>query len=204
MAEPDASTRSLRLQAAIARAWETMAEDYGLLPQLELDAALARADRGELDLAAPRLLELLIDETVAIEDAVAVAERMGRQDWSGEQRLIVEEVLDAWWLETLMKSPGEHRAPYSPDVVLGVLVSYGAPMIRWFEPWLAELDGPGASHLATMVIDGVDGPAWETKADEAGQILAWARTETVLNGLVLIGGTHLDDGVLGDLLDRLI
>ncbi len=198
------SVRSLRLQGALDRAWETMAEDYGLLPQLELDAVLARADRDELVAAGPRLLEHLVGEQAPIEAAVAAIERLGHHPWNGAQRQTIEAVLDAWWLETLMKDPGEHRLPYTPDAVLGVLVSYGAPMVRWFEPWLAELDGPGAAHLATMVTGGVEGPAWEGKSDQASQILAWARTETVINGLVLIGGTHLDEGVLGDLLDRLI
>ena len=36
--------------------------------------------------------------------------------------------------------------------VIGVLVGFGAPMVRWLGPWLDELDGPGAAHLATVVI----------------------------------------------------
>jgi hypothetical protein len=196
--------RSIGVRNGLQQAWQILSSDYGLLPDLALDAVLARADRGELATATPRLLELMVGEQLSVVSAVDVMVRLGGGSWSDGQRRAIEDVLDAWWLETLMASPGEHRQPLTPDTVLGILVSYGAPMVRWFEPWLAELDGPGAAHLATMVIDGVDGPAWEGKADEASQVLGWARSDTVLNGLVLIGGTHLDDGVLGEVLDRLV
>jgi hypothetical protein len=162
----------------------------------------------------------------------------------------IEAVLDAWWLETLMRAPGEHRFPFTPDVVLGVLAGYDAPMVRWLDPWLDELDGHGAAHLTAIILDrpvagpdggtGLndqaddnltpnrprtstpnaatapdwaieppapvvpDGPAWVGKGDQARQVVAWARTETVINGLALVGGTHLDAEALSDVLDRLI
>lgn len=184
--------------------WKVMADDYGLFPRLPLDAVLARADRGELAAATPRLLELLVEHRLAIEDGAAIAIRLGDQPWPSARRQAIEEVLDAWWLETLMRDPGEHQPPYTPDGVLGVLAGYDAPLVRWLEPWLDELDGPGAVHLAAVVLDGLDGPAWHGKEDEAAQVMGWARTETVINGLTLIGGTHLDHGVLSDVLDRLI
>ena len=196
--------RSIRLDRALVASWRVLADDYGLFPELAFDAVIARADRGELAAATPRLLELTVDHRLTVEEAASVTERLGRHRWSSKRLAAIEEVLDAWWLETLMRSPGEHPAPFTPEVVLGVLVGYRAPMVRWLEPWLAELDGPGAAHLATVVVHGLDGPAWAGKRDQAQQVLGWARTETVINGLTLIGATHLEDGVLGDVLDRLI
>lgn len=181
-----------------------MAEDYGLFPHLETDAVLARADDGGLTQAVPRLLDLLTAGQVSVADGATIASMIGSYPWAVEQRILIEETFAAWWLETLMRSPGEHTEPFTPDAVLGILVGYDPSMIRWFEPWLFELDGPGAAHLATMVLDGLDGPAWVGKDDEASQVLGWARTETVINGIALIGGTHLDDDVLSDVLDRLI
>lgn len=204
MTGPDDRRRSNRLRDAMAAAWATMADDYGLFPGLSIDAVLARADRGELVTAAPRMLQLLIELDLPVVSAAEVTDRLGRGTWSPIQRTVVEEVLDAWWLETLMLEPGEHGPVYTPDVVLGVLAGYGAPLVRWLEPWLAQLDGPGALHLASVVLHGLDGPAWDGKADAASQVLGWTRTETVINGLTLIGGTHLEAGTLSDVLDRLI
>lgn len=199
--------RSQRLAAGLDGLWATMADDYGLLPDLAVDAVLARADRGELAAATPRLAELLVGHELPLADAAGIVRRFGRHGWAAAERMVVTEVLDAWWLETLKRSPAEQVEPYRTEAVLGVLVGFGAPMVRWLGPWLDELDGHGASHLATVVLggpDGLAGPAWIDKADEARQVLAWARTETVVNGLTLIGGVHLDDGVLGRVLDRLI
>lgn len=202
--------RSRRLTAAVATLWATMADDpadYGLLPELAVDAVLARADRGELIEAAPRLLELTVGHRLQPGDAAAAVERVGRAGLTGARRSAVTETVDAWWAETLMRPPGEHLAPYDPSTVLGVVVGLGSPMVRWLGPWLEQLDGPGAAHLAAVVLggpDGLSGPAWVGKEDEARQVLGWARTETVVNGLTLIGGTHLDEGVLSAVLDRLI
>ncbi len=198
---------STRLIEARDRLWAEMAEDYGLFPELAPDAALARADTddaGAMAVAAPRLISLVTDQEATVEEAAIMVERLGETSWSDRQRLLVAEALDAWWHQTLMTPPGEQPAPWTTDTVLGVLVGFGAPMVRWLEPWLAQLDGHGAAHLATVVLNGLDGPAWTGKTDQAGQVLAWARTETVVNGLTLIGGVHLDDDVLSDVLDALI
>ncbi len=196
--------RSNRLRSAQAGLWDTMAEDYGLFPDLAFDAVMARAERGELVTATPRLVELLVDQQLSVMDSAAVVSTLGDQRWDNGRRAALEEVFDAWWQETLLLEPGEHQPPFTPEVVLGVLVGYGAPMVRWLAPWLVELDGPGAAHLAAVVLGGLDGPAWRGKADQAGQVIGWARTETVINGLALIGCTHLDDQILSDVLDRLI
>ncbi|MEL6985903.1 MAG: hypothetical protein AAFO29_25965 [Actinomycetota bacterium] len=205
--EPPPPGRSRRLSEAIETLWSTMADDYGLLPDLAVDALLARADRGELAEASPRLLELLVGHELTIEDGAGVVERLGRHRWEPAERDAVTEALDGWWLQTLKRPANEHAPEYPVAVVLGILVGFGAPMVRWLGPWLDELDGPGAAHLASVVIggpDGLSGPAWEGKADEARQVLNWARTETVVNGLALVGGVHLEDGVLDQVLDRLI
>ncbi len=199
--------RSRRLTDAIEALWAMMADDYGLLPDLAVDAVLARADRGELVLASPRLIELTVGHELTVAEAAAVVGRLGPHPWSAAERAAVTEALDAWWLETLKRQPEEQDERYPTGVVLGVLVGFGAPMVRWLGPWLEELDGPGASHLAEVILggpDGLAGPAWADKTDEANQVLAWARTETVINGLALVGGTHLADGVLDRVLDRLI
>lgn len=199
--------RSHRLEVAVGRLWATMTDQYGLLPELDHDAVLARANRGELLAATPRLVDLLVGARLEVADAAALTGRLGGHDWDRVRRAAVEESLDAWWWETLQRSPGEHLEPYRPEVVLGVLAAYDAPMVRWLGPWLAQLDGPGAQHLAAVVLggpDGLSGPAWSGREDRARQVLAWAGTEPVVNGLTLIGGIHLDDGVLGAVLDRLI
>ncbi len=199
--------RSHRLVRAVERLWATMADDYGLFPDLALDAALARADRGELEPATPRLVELTVGHELAVAEAAGVVTRLGRHPWDGPRRAAVCEVLDAWWLETLLRGQDEQDDRYPTEVVLGVVVGFDAPMVRWLGPWLDQLDGPGAVHLARVVLggpDGLAGPAWTDKSDQARQVLAWARTETVVNGLTLVGGVHLDDEVLDQVLDRLI
>lgn len=213
MSGPPPLGRSDRLDGALERLWAVMADDYGLLPGLDLDAVLARADRGELEAATPRLVELVVGHGLAVADAAAVVSRFGQHPWSPTGRAAVGEALDAWWLETLKRRPGEHPEPYRPAVVLGILVGYRAPMVRWLQPWFDELDGPGAVHLAAVILggrdaaeglDGLSGPAWAGKEDEARQVLGWARTEPVVNGLTVVGGVHLDAGVLGAVLDRLV
>lgn len=239
--------RSNRLRAASAALWELMGDDYGLLPDLPADVVLVRATGDELTLTVPRLLELLVQHHVSVEQAGDIIARIANATWDSRQRAAIEELLDAWWLETLMLEPGEHAYPFTPEVVLGVLAGYDAPMIRWFEPWLAELDGPGALHLASIVLGrpvlatSVDdetadrpahntararsqlargevpdwakeppppvapsGPSWKNHEDQATQFIAWAKSETVINGLAVIGATHLEPEVMSDLLDRLI
>lgn len=204
--------QSRRLTEAMDHLWAVMADDYGLFPGLPADACLARAESGELEAATPRLLALTMDRRadapVATPAEAARAMRaLGDHRWDADRRAAIEEVLDAWWAETLMLEPGEHPSEFPPAVVLGVLAGYGAPMLRWFRPWLDALDGPGVEHLASIVLGGpagLSGPAWDGHSDQASQVFGWARTETVINGLTLVGGVHLDPDVLGRVLDRLI
>ena len=175
-----------------------------LLEHLAMDAVLARAGRGEAEQAASRLLGLIVDGECTIEQAVDGVDVLARHSWDHDGRRLVEAVLDAWWDETLHLAPGEHQPGWSPAEVLGLLAGWNAPMVRWFEPWLTELDGPGAGHLVDMLLDGLGGPAWVGRADRADQVVGWARTEPVVNGLILIGGTHLDGDRLSAALDLLI
>lgn len=196
--------RSERLRSALDRLWDVMADDYGLLVEQPFDAVMARARRDEAIIASPRLIELLVDGSLPVGDGADVTALLADIEWQPTQRAAVEEALDAWWQETLLLDVGEHRDPFTPDVVLGLLVGYRAPMPRWLEPWLDAIDGPGGGHLARVVVAGLDGPAWEGKADQAGQVMGWARTETVVNGLALIGAAQIEPELLSDALDRLI
>ena len=42
------------------------------------------------------------------------------------------------------------------------------------------------------------------RSDERRQVIAWTRTETVINGLTLIGATHIDGATMSRVLDVLI
>ncbi|MEM7273110.1 MAG: hypothetical protein AAF547_08535 [Actinomycetota bacterium] len=203
--------RSIRLSEALSVLWERAATDYGLLPDLPGDAVLVRADQGELAAATPRLLDLAVSSGLTVTEAATAVTMLGDQAitpdaWPTMAR-DVEELLDAWWVETLQREPGTHADGFGPATVLGILAGYDAPMVRWLGPWLDQLDGPGAVHLAEIVVAGpaaLSAEAWRGKDDQAGQLFAWARTETVVHGLALIGGIHLEDGVLDRVLDRLI
>lgn len=195
---------SHRLDGALTGAWAALAPEPGLFPGLAFDAARARATTGELVVATPRLLELIVTAEATVEEAASFVAELGRHPLGTAERAAVTDVLDAWWQETLLLDPGAHREPFTPAVVLGVLAGFDAPMVRWLGPWLTELDGPGAHHLAAVVVDGLDGPAWVGKEDRAGQVQAWAATEPVVNGLTLIGGVHLGPDAMSDVLDRLI
>lgn len=190
------------LRAALERLWATMAEDYDLIPELELGTVLARArtgDGGEIVACLPRLVDALVDGELSPLVAIEVVELLdayGGRDGLG--------LFDAWWIDVLQREPGEHRTGVAPEDVLGLVAHADAPMVRWLHPWLESLDGPPAVHLATAIVDGFPAPTWAGRADERQQVMAWARTETVINGLALIGATHIDDDTMSRVLDILI
>lgn len=202
--------RSERLSTALAAFHARPVDgESDLLHELAMDAVLSRAARGELAFTAGRMLSLIVSSGTDVDESVQAMALLTGHPWNADDRRLLEAVLDAWWAETLHLDVGELAAigpgPYrTPDEVLGVLAGYDAPMVRWFEPWLTELDGPGAVHLVDMVLDGLRGPAWAGKQDRADQVVGWARTEPVINGLLLIGGTHVDPERLSAALDRLI
>ncbi len=207
---------SPELVKAVGRLWSNMVTaggddaevEYGLIPELPFDAVLARLDRAEsLREAArcvPRLVDLMVDHALTVDEAAVVVDRLTLGPWTDRQREVVVHVLEAWWLQALRREPGEHHPDFPPAVVLGLVAGIGDRMSRWLAVWIDELDGPGAQHLADTVLDGLDGPSWRGKDDEAQQVLGWARTEAVVNGVALVGAVHLEPELTSRLLDRLL
>lgn len=194
------------VELALAHAWEVLGDRESLMPDLDADAVVARADTGELRSAAPRLLELAMDGRGGRDGAHGLVRRLRPLLADrGPERNAVIEVLDAWWNTTLALDVVEpDRLSPAASVVLGVLAQTDEPLVRWLEPWLVDLDGPSARHLAALVLDGLDGEAWDEVPDKREQVFAWTASEPVIFGLTLVGGTHLEDGVLSDVLDRLV
>ena len=183
-----------------------MAIDYGLIPELEIGTVLARArtgDGAEVVRCLPRLLAALVDAEFSPVEGIEVVELI---DGVGRpaQRDASLDVLDAWWFDVLQRQPDEHRPGLGPDDVIGLLAHVDAPMVRWLHPWLDGLDGPPAVHLASAIDDGFTAPTWAGRSDERRQVMAWTRSETVINGLALIGATHIDDKTMSRVLDVLI
>lgn len=200
--------------AELGRRWTP---PRSLVPALAPDALLswidAASDRGDADAvraAVPRLLELAVADglgPVPTWRALAHLERAGWRHWPLGHRAAVEEVLDGWWRATLIGHPSR---PGAHEVLVAQAVARRQvrPLL---DIWLGELDGAGAIHLAELVchdLDPVSGllvhPGWAGLEDLSGQVVAWARSEPVIVGLTLIGGSHLDRDLLSDALDRLI
>ncbi len=192
-----------RVTAALDDVWSRFGSRDSLFPNLALDAVLVRAEHGELRASLPRMLELATRPLGDPEVAVAVFDRLenaGWSDWDASDRRTIERVLDQWWLTELALEPGE---PALHDV-LAALARLDIELIRWLEPWLCDLDGPGARHLARMVEDQLSSARWREIPDRRGQVLAWTRSEPVVMGLTIVGGVHLAPGQLGDALDRML
>lgn len=194
------------VELALNTAWDELGDRESLMPDLDADAVVARADTGELRSSAPRLLELALAGQGGRDGAHGLVRRLRPLLVDrGPERDAVIGVLDAWWRTTLaldVVEPG--RSSPAASLVLGALAQTDEPLVRWLEPWLADLDGPSARHLAALVLDGLVGDAWDLVPDKREQVLAWAASEPVIFGLTLVGGVHLDDGQLSDVLDRLV
>lgn len=191
------------LGLAIDRLWDAIGDRSSLFPDLPDDAALARAHDGELRPALPRLLELAISgraERMAITEPFDLLGRAEWTAWPAAERQAIEEVADTWWEWT--RSSNDPLP--TPGVVLACLCRLGVPLIRWLAPWLDDLDGPAARHLASVVISQLPETEWEGFQDQRQQILAWCRSEPVVIGLTVVGGVHLDDGQLGEALDHML
>ncbi len=194
------------LADALDRAWDRIpAPDGGtgrgtLLPGLAADAVLARyradgATPEALATVAPRLLELLVEPATDDATRIEIADALGPVSDPATQ-----EVLDAWWAQTLALEP----SPPGVEMVLGCLVRCSVPLVRRLEPWVRDLDGPPARHLAELVLGGLAHPVWDGHDDQRRQVAAWTQTEPVVMGLTIVGGIHLDDGVLGRVLEVLL
>ncbi len=192
------------LQAAIEVAWESLGDRESLMPDLAADAVLVRANDGELLPAVPRILELAVTAEYGSVPAHELIARLAPVvDESGPSRTVVLDVLDAWWNTTLALDVSEEGGR-SAGEVLGALAHLNEPLVRWLGPWLVDLDGPAARHLAAFILSEGAGEAWDDVPDKRSQVLGWAATEPVVFGLTLVGGVHLDEGDLSDVLDRLL
>ncbi len=201
------SDHSPGLRLAIQRLWATMADDYGLIAEIELDTVLARTktgDAADVVRGLPRLLSALVDGELSPVEGIEVMELLHRDHWSDSSRSVMLDVLDAWWFDVLQRDSAEHHPGLRPDAVLGLLAHSPAPMVRWLHPWLDELDGPASTHLAEAVVAGFPSPTWAGREDERQQVMAWTRSETVVNGLTLVGATHIDSATMSRMLDVLI
>ena len=164
---------------------------------------MARARAGEAKQALPRLLELALTDGLERVELTAPFDLLGELDWPrwpAAERDAIEELLDTWWEWTRTASEPQ----LSPGVVLACLCRVGVPQIRWLGPWLDDLDGPTAQHLARIVIEQLPEPEWEGIEDERSQILGWTRTEPVVIGLTVVGGVHLHPGQLSVALDHML
>jgi hypothetical protein len=191
------------VDTALERLWDLLGDRSSLFPDLAADAVLARARAGELTAAVPRLFELVTNDQLGdqpiVEPFRLLAEN-GWQTWLPLQQRAVEEFADVWWTDTRTAETPRFR----PGEVLACLAHLDLPLVRWLHPWLDDLDGPGARHLATIVLSQLDEPAWTTRPDARAQILAWTRSEPVVIGLTLVGGVHLEPGQLGSALDLML
>jgi len=188
---------------AIDRVWDVLGDRDSLLPSLPDDAVMARARSGEVKQAMPRLLELAVvdklEHTRIVEPFDLLAEN-GWRSWPDNERQVIEALLDTWWTWTRTAI----EPAVSPGRVLACLCRTGVPQIRWLSPWLDDLDGPPARHLAEVIVSRLPEAEWEGSEDQRSQILGWSRTEPVIIGLTVVGGVHLDDGQLSDALDLML
>lgn len=191
------------LARALDRVWSALGDRSSLFPELPDDAVLARATSGEVVEAMPRLLELAISGAaprMAITEPFDLLAASAWATWPAHQRTSIEDLVDTWWEWT--------RSGIDPDIapgrVLACLCRLGLPTIRWLGPWLDDLDGPAARHLAEVVIGQLPEPEWEAIPDQRSQVLAWCRSEPVVIGLTVVGGTHLEEGQLGAALDQML
>lgn len=196
------TTAAGALGAALDRLWNELGDRSSLFPSLPADAALARARAGEVVAATPRLLELAIGSSPQMSptEPFDLLRASSWDQWPTGQRRAVEQFADTWW-ESIR---GANDPEPEPGLVLACLSRLGLPMVRWLGPWLDDLDGPAAGHLADVVISQLPEPEWRGYDDERSQVLAWCRTEPVVIGLTVVGGVHLSDGQLGAALDLML
>lgn len=188
---------------AIERVWDALGDRTSLFPTLPDDAAMARAKAGEAKEALPRLLELAVTGNlmrVEVTEPFDVLSDLSWTTWPDTQRRAVEELLDTWW--EWIRTAIEPET--SPGLVLACLCRVDLPQVRWLGPWLDDLDGPPAQHLAEVIVSQLPEPEWSGIEDQRSQILGWARTEPVVIGLTVVGGVHLSDGQLSAALDLML
>lgn len=196
------------LEAALLQLDDVFGPQQGLLPSLPGDAVMARlkaevaADNGsEARRSCCRLLVLMVsgeldEHEVAIEGLMVA----GWVGWPHTERTAVLAVFDAWWGTLLAIHPFEPGV----DRALVVLSRLDVPLVRWLKPMLEAMDGPGANHVAEIILDRLADPGWNERPEIREEILSWCRTDPVVMGLTVVGGVHLPAGLLGSLLDELL
>ncbi len=190
------------LTTALVRIRREFPSDLVLVDELAADAALAVA-RTDLEASLARLFELVSADELGDRHAYEVFDLIGEAGWLEWDMPAVQAITawaDAWWLTCLMTEPEFANA----GDVLGQLTHLGLPMVKWLSVWLDSLDGTGAQHLANFLIDGSSHAGWDGRSDERRQVLAWARSEAVVNGFMMIGAIHLEPGQMAMILDRTI
>ena len=188
---------------AIESVWRAFGRSEGLISHLAPDAAWVRAQSGEFEACLPRLLELWAENALTTNPKAHEVLRATAEAWpelTSPQARSVEALGDVLWERVLTTHPSSPSA----DELLSQLVFLGLPMVRWLDPWLVSLDGPGAPQLADAIVRPAASEAWDLQPDYRQQLQAWAATEAVVIGLTVVGGVHLDEGDLAALFDRLI
>ncbi len=193
--------------------WEAFGTEFGLLPDLALDAVLARYKQGELE-CIPRIVELVCTHSVPLAESAAALAMVDLQPLSSSQRRAVEATLDRWWLWALSvpadDAPADADSGSANSVtdILGILAGFDAPMRRWLHVWLENFDGVGAKLFTEAVLhhatDTTESQAWRGKHDEWTQFQAWCRAEPTVMGFALVGGTHVDQQDVTAVLEQLV
>ncbi len=168
-----------------------------LADAVEIPTLLALADAGDLAGVTAPLLEAVIDGRVPASERAAVLAR-----WRTTDDVRWDEVIDAavaWWDEARWADPSEPA-----HLVLADLCHLDEPMSRWLQPWLDDLDGEPARHLAAAVLADWAAPGFAELPDQQQQCRSWAASEPVVFGFTLVGGVHLEQGELGAVFDRLV
>lgn len=194
------------LEECVDRLWSQFSDPSSLLADLPADAVLARSSAGEFRFCLPRLLELVLTGQMGEVEAFVVADQLqveGWTSWVASERETLESFFDTWWyMARNLDTPAGHLMVVNE--VLGFLIHLGVPLVRWLGPWLEDFDGPAAKYFADLVLSDFAGPAWDTAADERGQVEGWAASEATVMGIALVGGIHLEEGQLSEVLDRLV
>ncbi len=183
--------------------WDAFGTEFGLLPELALDAVLARYRQGE-PACIPRIIELVCSRSVTVTESAAALRVLDLEPLSSTQRRMVESVLDRWWLLAL-SVPNENGGVTD---TLGILAGFGASVQRWLHVWLENFDGLGASLFVEAVLGYNDdlpaSGAWLDKQDEWTQFRQWCRSEPTVMGFTLLGGSHVRDSEMTAVLELIV
>ena len=185
--------------------WPLFGDDFGLLPDLELDAVIARYRQGERA-CVPRIIELVCTEAVGVVQSAEAIQSLDVEALNQQQRRQVERTFDAWWQATLFQQDVEMgSSDFTIEDVLGILAGSPCQMQRWLRVWLEHFDGPGAQLFVDAVRAGSTPSAvWTSKADEWVQYKTWCRAEATVLGLTMVGAAHVSADEISEALEHLV